>query len=173
MGIVIHEPYAPYQFAWNWVLPFDPFPFNGSYHAPDPFNSATYYRVDVNITSSTGSQHLIPVWYNAQPNLPVWYGFWAALVASGYALVKRREVEAAVLILSGILLTFVPSLILSTVTRRLGFDYYFLYVLPFVTFGLAYAWKMLPEKYGKTVFVINIIAALAFFIWFFPVRPLS
>jgi hypothetical protein len=75
--------------------------------------------------------------------------------------------------LTGILANYLPSVGLSLVTRRLGFNYYMLYVLPFVALGLAFAWKyLLPKEYGRQVLAFNVFVALIFFLLFFPVRPM-
>jgi hypothetical protein len=34
------------------------------------------------------------------------------------------------------------------------------------------AWKLLPERIGKVALFLNVLLALAFFIWFFPVHPM-
>ncbi|QQG49302.1 MAG: glycosyltransferase family 39 protein [archaeon] len=172
-GIVIDEPYAPYQFAWNWILPFDPVPFNGTYHAPEPFNSATYYRVDVDVSAGNVTNHYIPTWYQAQANLAVWYGFWPALAGAIYLILKRRETGTALFIAGGIALNYAPWLALSVLVRRIGFNYYFIYTLPFVALGLAFFYKQMPSKYGRELAVLNLVLALFFFVWFFPVRPLT
>jgi hypothetical protein len=191
-GIIINEPYAPYQFAWNWILPFDPAVENGTYHSPDPFSAPTYFRVDVAVT--TGGQqpvHYTPIWYHAQGNLALWYAFWPALIGLVYVLYRgktRRGVESvtehasevgakdlratSLFILSGMILNYLPWLSLSLLVRRIGFNYYMIYTLPFVALGVVLAWKLLPERIGKVALFLNVLLALAFFIWFFPVHPM-
>jgi dolichyl-phosphate-mannose--protein O-mannosyl transferase len=203
-GIVINESYAPYQFAWNWILPFDPVPYGRYIQPPDPFNSPTYYRVDVDITTDGATTHYTPIWYQAQANLALWYGFWPALVALGYGLIPRKPEEenaaphkdpsddrtheqstiphisqaglgtrgVALFILSGIILNYVPWLTLSILVRRIGFNYYMIYTLPFIAMGLAFAWKLLPQRIGKIAMLLNLLLALGFFVWFFPVHPM-
>ena len=166
-GLVINTPYAPYDYAWNWILPCDPIN-----QTCQPFNSPTYFRVDVDVSVNGVATHYVPMWYNSQANLAVWYGFIPALIALGYAIRKRKEWETATLIVVGMLANFVPWVVLSAVVRRIGFNYYFIYTLPFVALGLAYMWRMLPAKYGKPLLALNVFAALAFFLWFFPVRPM-
>jgi len=196
-GIVIDEPYAPYQYAWNWILPFDPVPHNGTFQQPDPFSAPTYFRVDVEVTTGGAATHYIPIWYHAQANLALWYGLWPALVGLGYVLLrwkpkeettvpterpkerKRTDSEAAkdtrataLFILSGMILNYVPWLALSILVRRIGFNYYMIYTLPFVALGLAFTWKLLPKGLGKPVLALNVLLALAFFIYYFPVHPM-
>jgi 4-amino-4-deoxy-L-arabinose transferase-like glycosyltransferase len=178
-GLVINESYAPYQYPWNWVLPFDPVPQNGTFRQPDPFNSPTYFRVDVQVSAGGPGKHYIPMWYRAQANLPVWYGFWPALVGCIYVLFRRKPSEqtgkdrgVALFSLVGILLNFVPWIVLSVLVRRIGFNYYMIYTLPFIALGVCFAWKQLPEKYGKKILFLNVLLALLFFWWFFPIRPM-
>jgi len=197
-GIIINEPYAPYQFAWNWILPFDPVPYNGTYYSPDPIGNVngidsapTYFRVDVAVTTGGVTNHYTPIWYHAQANLALWYAFWPALIGLVYAIYRgkgRREVESvtehasevgakdlrstSIFILSGLILNYVPWLALSVLVRRIGFNYYMIYTLPFVALGVVLAWKLLPERIGKVALFLNVLLALGFFIWFFPVHPM-
>jgi hypothetical protein len=206
-GIVIQEAYAPFQFAWNWILPFDPVPQNGTYQSPDPFSAPTYFRVDVAVTAGGVTKHYTPIWYHAQANLALWYAFWPALVGLVYGLFKRRtrrdivasagdlakdrtrvregppaenayqlaasdQRATSLFILSGLILNYAPWLALSILVRRIGFNYYMIYTLPFIALGVVFTWKQLPQRIGKIVLYLNVLAALCFFIWFFPVHPM-
>ena len=170
-GIVINETYRSYQYAWNWILPVHVSP-RGEI-SWDVYDAATYYSVAVTVTTDGQTAQYTPIWYRALGNPALWYGMWPALVALVLALKRRQEVLTAVFALTGILANYLPSVGLSLVTRRLGFNYYMLYVLPFLAIGLAFAWKyLLPEKYGRQVLALNVLVALVFFIDFFPVRPM-
>lgn len=162
-GIVINEPYRPYQYAWNWVIP--------SFSADD---FATYYRVDVTVTDPQGTRHYVPIWYVEALNPAVVSGFWLTIVALGVALWRRRDMETAVMVIIGIVCNYSPWLVMSLVVRRIGFNYYMIWVLPFVALGLAFAWKtLLGEENGKLVLAFNVVWALGFFLKFFPVRPFT
>ena len=161
-----NETYAPWDYAWNWIMPCDPVN-----QTCQPLNSPTYYRVDVNVGANGVTNHYTPIWYQAQANLAVWYGFIPALIGLSYALVKRKETENALFMLSGMVLTYAPWLVISLVVKRIGFNYYFLYVLPFVALGMVFTWKQLG-KYGKPVLLINILMALWFFLAYFPIHPM-
>jgi hypothetical protein len=172
-GMVVNETYAPFEYAWNWILPthFGP---NGPFTASidDLFNSPTYYRVDVDVSSGTGkATHYIPIWYDAQANLALWYMIWPGLAALALALKRRQELAATVFILVGILANFIPWLVLSVAVRRIGFNYYMIYTLPFVALAAGFFWRQFP-KYGKLGLAFNLIVAGLFFLWFFPVRPM-
>jgi hypothetical protein len=157
-GIVINETYAPYQYAWNWVIP------------NDPFNSPTYFRVDVSIGAGT-FRHYIPIWYIAQASLPLWYGFWPAIVGLAFAFWRKKDLETALFIASGIALNFTPWIILSLTVRRIGFNNYFIYTLPYVALVLVFALRLLPRRYGIPLMILDLLAAAVFFVWFFPVHP--
>lgn len=159
-GLVINESYAPYQYAWNWILPVG------------PFNSPTYFRVDVTVTTDGTVKHYTPIWYISQANLALWYGIWPSIIGLEYAFEKRKEWETALFIATGIGFNYVPWVVLSLLVRRIGFNYYMIYTLPFVALGLAFTWRLLPAKYGTKVLALNVLAALAFFITFFPVHPM-
>jgi len=162
-GIVISEPYRPYQYAWNWVIP--------SVAAED---FPTYYRVDVTVTDPQGTTHYIPIWYISALNPAVVYGFWPAIIALGVALWRRRDVQTAVMVGAGIALNCSPWLVISLLVRRIGFNYYMIWPLPFIALGLAFAWKtLLGEENGKLVLAFNVLWALGFFLKFFPVRPFT
>jgi dolichyl-phosphate-mannose--protein O-mannosyl transferase len=139
----------------------------------DTFDTATYYNVAVTVTTDGQAKQYIPIWYRAMGNPVVWYGIWPALVALVLALKRRQEVLPAVFILTGILVNYLPNVALSIVTRRMGFNYFMIYVLPFVALGIAFAWKyLLPKEYGRQVLALNVLLALMFFLLFFPVRPM-
>lgn len=160
-GIVTNASYTPYSYAWNWIIP------------NDPFNSPTYYRVDVTARTGDVVMRFIPIWYRSQANLALWYGIWPAVVGLLYVLFKGKEgKDEAFFMLSGILLNYMPWVMLSILTHRMGFNYYMIYTLPFIALGLASTWKLLPKTIGTKILVANILLAAAFFIWFFPVRPM-
>ena len=160
-GIVINEPYRPYQYAWNWVIP-----------GFSPADFPTYYRVDVTVTSPEGTAHHVPIWYIAALNPAVVCGFWPTIIALAAALWRRRSTETAVMVGAGILCNYSPWLVMSLVVRRIGFNYYMIWPLPFIALGLAFAWKtLLGEENGKLVLAFNVVWALGFFLKFFPVRP--
>ncbi len=159
-GLVINETYAPYQYAWNWILPVD------------PFNSPTYYRTDVTVTANGKPTHYTPIWYHAQANLALWYGIWPAIVGLALAFIRKKDWETALFIAGGIALNFTPWVVLSLAVRRIGFNYYMIYTLPFIALGLAFTWKLLPRKYGVKVLALNVLVALGFFLYFFPVHPM-
>jgi 4-amino-4-deoxy-L-arabinose transferase-like glycosyltransferase len=166
----INETYAPYLYAWNWVLPVDVA--SNLQVAFDPFNSPTYFRVDVTVSKGATVTHYIPIWYRAQANLALWYGIWPGIVGLAWAFKRRKQRLTALFLAVGIVGNFTPWLALSVLVRRIGFNYYMIYTLPFVALALAFMWKQLPERYGKKVLALNVIAALAFFLYFFPVHPM-
>jgi dolichyl-phosphate-mannose--protein O-mannosyl transferase len=159
-GIVIDVPYAPYQYAWNWILPVD------------PFNSPTYYRVDVTVASGSSTRDYAPIWYVAQANPALWYGIWPVIIGLAYAFTRKIETATSLLITSGIALNYVPWVALSMLVRRIGFNYYMIWTLPFIALGLAFVYSLLPNKWGSKVLTLNIMIALAFFLFFFPVHPM-
>ena len=162
--------FAPYKVPWGWILPFDYV--NGTLYQA-VFVDASYLSSVVTVTVNGVATSTTYHYYSYQPDPALWYGFSPALIAGIYALIKRKEVEAVVFFLGGMLINYVPWLLLGIEdTTRIGFNFYFIYTLPFVALGEVYAWKMLPRKYGKPVMAINLLIALAFFIWFFPSHPI-
>jgi hypothetical protein len=161
-GIVLKGAGRPYHYAWNWILP------------NHPFDSPTYYRVDINVTKSGGvTKHYSPIWYISQANLPLWYGFWIAMAGLLYAISIRKEFETAVFIMTGIILNYTPWLVISMLVHRTGFNYYMIYTLPFIALGIGFTWKLLPKRIGTTLLLVNLLLALIFFLWFFPIRPIG
>jgi dolichyl-phosphate-mannose--protein O-mannosyl transferase len=86
--------------------------------------------------------------------------------------VARDTRATAIFILSGLILNYAPWLALSILIRRIGFNYYMIYTLPFVALGVAFTWKLLPKRLGKSVLALNVLLALAFFLYYFPVHPM-
>jgi hypothetical protein len=68
----------------------------------------------------------------------------------------------------GILANFIRWLILSIAVRRIGFNYYMIYTLPFVALAAAFSWRQLPPRYGKLGLALNLIAAGLFSQPFYP-----
>jgi len=160
--------YAPYDYAYNWISPID---LNGN-HTLIMFNTAYYYRLDVFVTSGGTTVDYTPIWYQEQGNLALWYGIWPAMGFLVYELIRKpQERPTALFMMTGILATYLPWVIYSLPGHLFQFNYYMIWSLPFIAMGLAYAWKQLPEKYGKDVLVLNVFLALLFFLWFFPIRP--
>jgi len=161
--------YAPYQYPYNWISPID---LNGNW-TNIMFNNAFYYRLDIFVTN--GGNHTIdyiPIWYQEQGNLALWYGIWPAMGFLVYALIRKpQDRSTAVFMITGILANYLPWIIWTLSGRIMEFNYYMIWSLPFIAMGLAYAWKQLPAKYGKDVLFLNVFLALLFFLWFFPIRP--
>jgi 4-amino-4-deoxy-L-arabinose transferase-like glycosyltransferase len=166
----LNETYAPYLYAWNWILPVDVAP--NLQVKFDPFNSPLYYSVGVDVTRGTVQTHYIPIWYRAQANLALWWGIWPSIAGLAWAFKRKKERLTALFLTVGIVGNFTPWLTLSVLVRRIGFNYYMIYTLPFVALALAFTWKQLPERYSTKVLALNVLAALAFFLYFFPVRPM-
>jgi 4-amino-4-deoxy-L-arabinose transferase-like glycosyltransferase len=162
--------YVPYLYAWNWILPVSISP--NLQVLFDPFNSPSYYAVAVDVSSNNTVTHYIPIWYRAQANLALWYGIWPSILGLAWAFKQKKERLTALFLTVGIVANFAPWLALSLLVSRIGFNYYMIYTLPFIAMALAFTWKQLPEKYGKKVLALNVLAALVFFLYFFPVRPM-
>jgi len=161
----LNESYAPYDYAYNWVSPID---LNGN-HSLIMFNNAFYYRLDI---FGGPTVHDIPIWYREQGNLALWYGIWPAMGFLVYGLIRKPENRSTgVFMVAGILANYLIWVIWTLTGRLFQFNYYMIWSLPFIAMGLAYAWKQLPEKYGKDVLALNVFLALLFFLWFFPIRP--
>jgi hypothetical protein len=209
--MVIYQGYYPYDYAWNWILPFDPvaykvnstmtvpvfrnIPVNNStikYFGFQALTSPTYFRVDVSVTSGDITKTYQPIWYRSQENLFVWYGFWPALAGCLFVLFRKRkyhlgeqtsleETKAyhqesvqkkySVLALSGLLLNYLPWLVMSLSVSRIGFNYYGLWALPWSVMGLVFFYKQLPSKWRMILLAWNILGAAAFFLIYFPIRP--
>ena len=150
---------APYDYAWNWILPIE------------SFTTPTYYRVDVSISSGEVVKHYTPIWYNAQPNLALWYAIWPAMIGLFYALIKKKERLSASFFGLGILSNYAPWIALSILFNRIGFNYYFIWTLPFIALSIAFTWKQCGN-WGKWLMAWNLLFALMFFLIFFPVRPM-
>jgi 4-amino-4-deoxy-L-arabinose transferase-like glycosyltransferase len=136
-GIVLAAPYAPYQYAWNWILPID------------PFNSPTYYGVSVMISTPTGIQEYSPISYVAQANLALWYGIWPAIVGLIVAFKQKKEWATALFMGVGIASNYAPWLTLSLLTRRIGFNYYMIYTLPYIALALSSHGNCCPPNSEK------------------------
>jgi 4-amino-4-deoxy-L-arabinose transferase-like glycosyltransferase len=159
--------YHPYRYAYNWISPID---LNGN-HSLIMFNTSFYYRLDVFGSNRGVTLDYTPIWYQEQGNLALWYGIWPAMGFLVYALIaKPQNRQTAVFILSGILVNYLPWVFWTLSGRLFEFSYYMIWSLPFIAMGLAFAWKQLPEKYGKDVLALNVFLAFLFFIWFFPIR---
>jgi hypothetical protein len=161
-GIVLNDENTSraYEHPLLWILPVD------------PLDSAYYFLVNVTVTTGNVVTHYAPIWYRAQGNLPLWYGIWPAAIGLAIAFLRRKESETAFFIAMGIASNYLPSVILDELTRRIGFNYYMLYVLPFNALGLAFTIKMIPGMTAKLVLGLYLFTELVFFIWFFPVRPM-
>jgi len=167
--LVLKEPYRSYQYAWNWILPIHISP-TGTL-TTDILEAPTYFRVDVTVSSPKGMARYSPIWYRAAANPMLWYGVWLGVVGLFFASRRKPDRLTSVLISAGLLSNFIPWVVFSIITRKIGFNYYMIYTLPFVALAIGLFWKQIP-KYGKLFSAIHIIAALVYFIYVFPVRPM-
>ncbi len=147
----------PFFHPLLWILPVD------------PFNSPTYFSTSYITTSGGIRTQYIPIWYRPQASLPLWYGIWLVAAAVAFAFTRRKEVETAFFIAVGIASNYLPWAILDMISHKIGFNYYMIYTLPFIALGLGFTFKML--RWGKALLAVYVLAGLAFFLWFFPVRP--
>jgi 4-amino-4-deoxy-L-arabinose transferase-like glycosyltransferase len=154
----LNETDHPYDHPLFWILPLD------------PFNTPTYYAVTVNVTVGSKVQVYTPIWYHAQPNLPLWYGIWPAIGGLAYALARKVERGTAMFIAVGIAAEYLPWAVLDMVFRKIGFNYYMIYTLPFIALGLAFTCRLLAAR-GRVVLGLYVLSSLVFFLWFFPVHP--
>jgi 4-amino-4-deoxy-L-arabinose transferase-like glycosyltransferase len=185
-----NEPYAPFKYPWNWILPFDPMPYKANatevfpvilpdtvqnqkivWFPPEPLSAPTYYRVDVVVGSGNNTRHYTPIIYTAQANLALWYWFIPGLAVLVWAFRKGRDKAPAFFIGAGMLASYLPWLFIGLTVKRIGFNYYMIYALPFIALAAAFSWKQFG-KYGRAMMVLNLIAAFAFFITYFPVHPM-
>jgi len=134
-------------------------------------NAPTYFRVDVDVSGPEGTTHYVPIWYQAMPNPFLWYGFWLGVVGLALCVWKRQELETVTFITSGFLLNYVPWSGISLMAKRIGFNYYMIYALPFAALAIALFWKKM-SRFGKLGLAIQILLSLAYFISVFPVRPM-
>jgi len=167
--LLLKEPYRSYHSAWNWVLPIHISP-NGTLMT-DVLEAPTYFRIDVTVSSPKGVARYSPIWYRAAANPMLWYGIWLGIVGLFFAFRRKPDRLTPVLISTGLLSNFTPWLVMSVLVRKLGFNYPMLYTLPFVALAIGLFWKEIP-KYGKLFAAIHVIAALAYFLYVFPVRPM-
>lgn len=169
-GMVVNEPYRSYQYAWNWILPVHISP--NMTLAFDPMDFPTYFRVDVDVGGPSGVTHYIPIWYQAAANPALWYSFWLAIVGLILALKRKDDTAMIGLIGVGLFSNYIPWVLISIFERRMGFNYYGIYMLPFIALATALFWKKLPSRYGKIWMALQLLAAVLFFIWVFPVHPM-
>ncbi len=153
-----NRPYEPYDYAWNWILPVD------------PFNSPTYYRVDVAVSAGDVTKPSTTVWYTRTANLAVWYSFWIGLAGLCLMLIKKRETITTLFLGVGVAANYLPWIALSILFNRIGFNYYMIWTLPFIALTSAFTWRQF--KYGKAAMILQILLALAFFLYFFPIHPM-
>ena len=164
--------YRPYKDPLSWIFPF--VIHNGTIQ--NAFFVVDSY-LTTNVTTSVNgvpvSSYLIHT-YTYQDNPAVWYGFLPGVIGCSYALYKKKETEAAVYCLSGAVANYAPWLALGVFdSTRLGFNFYYIYTLPFVAMGYTFFFKQLPPRYGKPLMVLNLLVALAFFVWFFPTHGVT
>lgn len=168
-GITISEAYRAYQYAWNWILPIHISP--DRHVTFDPLDAPTYFRVDVDVSGPEGTAHYVPVWYQAVPNPFLWYGLWLGVVGLALCVWRREELGAVTFITSSFLLNYLPWVAISLTARRIGFNYYMIYALPFAALAIALFWKKMPG-YGKVGLAMQVLLSLVYFISVFPVRPM-
>jgi len=163
--------YEPYKDPLSWIEPF--VFYNGTlqnaFWVTDSYLTTTVTTTVNNVVVSTYQIH----YYTYQDNPAVWYGFIPGVIACCYALYKKKETEAAMYCLAGAVVNYTPWLLLGIFdSTRTGFNFYYIYVLPFSAMGFTFFFKQLPPKYGRPLMALDLLIAAAFFIWFFPVHGL-
>ncbi len=163
--------YRPYKDPLSWIEPF--VIYNGTIQ--NAFWVTDSYLTTNVTTTANGvviSSYLIH-YYTYQDNPAVWYGFIPCVIACSYALYKKKETEFAAYCLAGAVINYAPWLLLGIFdSTRTGFNFYYIYTLPFSAMGFTFFFKSLPPKYGKPLMVLDLLIAAAFFIWFFPTHGL-
>lgn len=164
--------YRPYKDPLAWILPV--VIHNGTLqNALFVVDSYLTTNVTVAVNGVVTSSYLIH-YYTYQDNPAVWYGFLPAVVGCCYALYRRKEVEVALYCLGGAVASYAPWLALGIFdSTRTGFNFYYIYTLPFVALGFTFFFKQLPSKYGKPLMALDLLIAFIFFIWFFPTHGIT
>ncbi|WP_345751103.1 dolichyl-phosphate-mannose--protein mannosyltransferase [Microbacterium rhizophilus] len=123
VGLATSHPYA--SPAWQWPLLLRP-------------TAMWLARPDAGAAWCGWSEDCIGV-IGSHPNPITWYGGWAAVVLLGVLLARRRGGAVrfgAVIVLTGLLLTYVPWLLYPA---RTIFQFYTVTMLPFLVIALALA----------------------------------
>jgi len=154
----LNSTYHAFNKPWNWIAPFD---INGIFDHP------VYFQVSV----SVGEKTFNSINWRGQGTLPIWYAFWLVLPMSVFLLVKKKEVETSLFILSWITSTYFSWIVLELIKNSTGFNYYFIYTVPVLCLGIAYFWKKVnvSEKIRNSGIFLHLFSVLLFFLYYFPV----
>jgi len=165
--------------AWNWVLPLRLNPSVAIvFNQPDPMG---YFVTTVTVTVTSNGhvvsvRYLHPIDWLGMGNLAVWYSFLLIVPVVIWKMIARKASELDVFIISWIIATYVPSLLLSAVVHRIVYPFYFVNVDPALALGIPMVVTFVASydmKLQRFLLLFWLAAAILLFILFFPIHPLD
>jgi len=150
--------YVSYEKPWNWILPLD---LDGVFDRP------VYYAVKV----TAGEKVFYPVDYQAQATLPIWYFTLPALGLAVYDIATKKRRKLGVFLLAMLTCTGISWIGIELLKHSTGFNYYFIYAVPFVCLGIAHFWKTVQERQILKISGVSchLLLTLLFFLVYFPI----
>ncbi|MGQ0606513.1 MAG: ArnT family glycosyltransferase [Candidatus Nitrosotenuis sp.] len=154
------------NYPWSWILPLTP---------PEKGNSLGWVNEkNLNFTEDRTRQigKIFAIKWNGDPNVPLWViGFWGSTAFVLYGIKKPSNSKLFVGI--GLLSMYVPYLLLS-ITGRVMFPYYFIYTIPFISFGIVLLLDLIQNsilrKFSKLVFLGIVVW---WFVMHYPLQIVS
>jgi len=111
-------------------------------------------------------------WILSYSNYPLWIiSFWMTVFYVIFNIVKNQHLKQSVYASLGVATMFVPYIFIAIF--RPTFAYYFIYTIPFITFGIIMAFDSI--KYGKIKFIAKstlLASAIILFLVSFPLKLL-
>ncbi len=154
---------------WMWILPFD-------------INPQPYYVTTVTVTTTgpngtvLSTKELHPIDWQGIGNLVIWYSIWliipVLIIKAWLSKVSALDVFVGAWIFG----TYAPTLFEYFAYQRVVYPFYFVNVDPGLALGIPMAITFIaPEspKLQRTLMFVWLVAAVIFFILFFPVHPLA
>ena len=154
---------------WMWVLPLK-------------INPQQYYvtSVTVTTTSSNGTivnqRELHPIDWLGIGNLVIWYSIWIIVPVLIAKILTKKITKLDAFIGTWIAGTYGPTLLAFFAFQRVVYPFYFVNVDPALALGIPMLVGFIaPDsvKLQKILMLVWLVAAIAFFIMFFPVHPLA
>jgi dolichyl-phosphate-mannose--protein O-mannosyl transferase len=154
---------------WMWILPLN-------------INPQQYYVTTVTVTTTgpnntvLSTKQLHPIDWLGIGNLVVWYSIWITVPVLIIKALMKKVTSLDVFIGAWIVGTFGPTLFEYFFFQRVVYPFYFVNVDPGLALGIPMVIGFIApdsEKLQKFLMLIWLVAALVFFILFFPVHPLD
>jgi 4-amino-4-deoxy-L-arabinose transferase-like glycosyltransferase len=158
------------NYAWNWILPIPSYPPSPYYVESTEVRHTTKNNGEI-VGITTETRHPVS-WYGIGTIIPIWWSIWLIVPFTAFNILRKKGKEIDYFLLIWIAGTYLPMLYTSGVVGRIVYPFYFIQTVPALALGIPYMVSSIikDKPIRNLILVVLMLAVLAVFVLYFPVR---